>query len=86
MQMADENLKLKEVLLEMKTFSGAEIGTITSMSHHVPLAKKYENMLTKLGEQHKKFMDELGQVKLICVHFIVREKLMHNSARTRALD
>lgn len=70
MQMADENLKLKKVLLEMKAFSGAEISTLTSMSHHVPLAKKYENMLTKLGEQHRKFMDELGQVKLICVHLL----------------
>lgn len=70
MQMADENLKHKEVLLEMKAFDGLEISSNTSMSHHVPLAKKYENILMKLGEQRKKFRAELCQVKLICVHFI----------------
>jgi hypothetical protein len=67
MQMAEENLKLKATAIELKTLgvladngNGCEVGG----RPHVPLAKKYKDMLTKLGEQHKKFMAELGKVKL----------------------
>lgn len=66
MQMADENLKLREVALEMKALNVVESrNNEISRKHHVPLERKYEDMLTKLGEQRKKFMEELGQVKLI---------------------
>lgn len=82
MQMADENLKLKEVLLDMKAFGGAEIGGNTSVSHHVPLAKKYENMLTKLGEQHKIFMEELKQVEIDLCAMVLVFQLLHNSFKT----
>lgn len=61
MKMAEENLKLKAAAIELKTLgdNGIEGGR-----PHVSLSKKYKDMLTKLGEQHKKFMAELGKVKL----------------------
>lgn len=67
MQMAVENLKLKEVALEMKALNIVEnVNNEISGKHHVlSEERKYKDMLTKLAEQHKKFMEELGQVKLI---------------------
>lgn len=74
MQMAHENLKLKEVALEMKALNAIESDNNgISGSYHVPLEKKYKDMLRKLGEQHKKFMDELGQVKLIFLSYTFYE-------------
>jgi hypothetical protein len=56
MQMADESLKQREVKLQMKALNN---------SHAAHVNVKYGDTAAKLAEQHRKFMVELNQVKVI---------------------
>lgn len=59
MQMADENLKLKQTALQMKAFNVGISG------NRAGLDDKYKDAVEKLAEQHTKFMNELKQVRII---------------------
>lgn len=61
MQMAEENLKLKEITQQMKALSAVD-----NSRKYVPLNAMHKDTVEKLAEQHKKFMGELTQVSWSC--------------------
>ncbi|KAG5680817.1 hypothetical protein PVAND_010302 [Polypedilum vanderplanki] len=58
MQMAEENLKLKEIALQIKSLNIDEEG-----GKCANLQEKYKGAMVKLLEQHEKFMRELNQLE-----------------------
>ncbi|CAG9804612.1 unnamed protein product [Chironomus riparius] len=58
MQMTEENLKLKEIAVQMKALNVRD-----NSRKHVSLDETYKDSVEKLEEQHKKFMDELSQLE-----------------------
>lgn len=64
MQMTEENLKLKEIAVQMKAFNVQD-----NSRKHVSLDETYKDSVEKLEEQHKKFMDELSQVRFFISYF-----------------
>jgi hypothetical protein len=75
MQMTEENLKLKEVAVQMRAFNVRD-----NSRKHVSLDEMYKDSVEKLEEQHKKFMDELSQVRFFIFHLAQRrEKTEHKS-------
>jgi len=75
MQMTEENLKLKEIAIQMKAFNVRD-----NSRKHVSLDETYKDSVEKLEEQHKKFLDELSQVKIFISHFQrrVRQNINHD--------
>lgn len=73
MKLATENLKIKEVILEIKRLGGGDEDK-NKTRQHVPLNQNYRDIMAKLGEQHRQFIKVLEQVKLI-----VRENFFYKS-------
>jgi hypothetical protein len=80
MQMTEENLKLKEIAVQMKAFNVRD-----NSRKHVSLDEMYKDSVEKLEEQHKKFMDELSQVRFLISHFQrrLRQNINHEYENKR---
>ena len=73
MQMTEENLKLKEIAVQMKALNVRD-----NSRKHVSLDETYKDSVEKLEEQHKKFMDELSQVRFSFSTTRQRQNINHD--------